>query len=109
MAVSPKLVAFVVDLVVDPGLRERFHGGDAAVREQTMSDAGLNEEERTALRDSDSGTLRKLLNTQIIFPTIRKAPARKPAKKAPRPKKAPKKKAPKKGGRAKGRKAAKKR
>ena len=107
MAGSPKLVAFVVDLVVDAGKRERFHGGDAATREQMMSDAGLNDEERTAIRDGNSATLTKLMNVQIVIPTIKKAPARKPAKKAP---KAPKKKkAPKKGGRAKGRKAAKKR
>jgi hypothetical protein len=110
MAVSQKLVTFVVDLVVDPEKRGRFHSGDAATREQMMSDAELNAEEKTAIRDSDSDALTKLLVIEIIIPTIKRAPVRKPAKPAkmpPKPRKPPKKKAPKRGGRAKGRKAAK--
>jgi hypothetical protein len=107
MAEDSKLVAFVVNLVVDAGDRERFHGGDTATREQMMSDAGLNDAEKQAIRESDRATLTKLMNIQIVIPTIKKAPVRKPPKKAPKP--PTKKKAPKKGGRAKGRRAAKKR
>jgi hypothetical protein len=108
MAVSPKLVDFVVDLVVDSAKRERFHYGDAAAREEMMSEAGLNDTEKAAIRDGNVASLEKMLNTQIIIPpAIKKAPARKPKPS----KKAPAKKAPKKKGtasRAAAKKAAKK-
>lgn len=106
MAVSPRLVDFVVDLVVDNAARERFHTGDAAAREQMMSEAGLNDAEKAAIRDGNAASLEKMLNTQIIIPVTKKAPARKrPAKKAPT-KKAPKTKAT--ARRSPGKKAAKK-
>lgn len=65
---SEALVDFVVDLVVDPEFRRRYHEADAATRDQIMVDRGLDDEERQAIRDSDAAHLERLINTQVVSP-----------------------------------------
>jgi 5-bromo-4-chloroindolyl phosphate hydrolysis protein len=107
MATSPRLVRFVVGLVVDDDLRERFYGGDEASRDQMMVDAGLSGEERRAIKESDANALEKILNIQIVVPMAKKRKARK-AKAAKKGGRAAKKSA-KKASKKSAKKAAKKR
>ena len=64
--VDQKLMDFVVKLTVDEAFRSTFE--NPASREEMMSDFGLAEPARQAIRTHDANALERLLNIQIIIP-----------------------------------------
>ena len=63
MAFETNLRDFVVKLAVDSDFRDRY--ANMTEREKMMKDAQLSESAVSAIRESDGGTLRTLLNQQV--------------------------------------------
>jgi hypothetical protein len=86
MAVNQKLVDFMVDLVVNDTFRAQFQ--NPANREAMMTAAGLNNEAKDAIRQSDAASIERQINTQVLSAPAPRAPQRgkKPAGSKPKSK-----------------------
>ncbi|MDP2320374.1 MAG: hypothetical protein Q8O42_13670 [Acidobacteriota bacterium] len=63
---SPRLVDFVVKMVIDAGYAKAFHAADHAGRQAIMANEGLNQAEQDAVLSAQANDLEFFLNIQVL-------------------------------------------